>query len=65
MLRVSVGIRIYVVRHTPDYSPVIGQAVPVFSGAEHLPASTLPGVECLATPNFLVEIEATAVIPAA
>ncbi|WP_414901617.1 RidA family protein [Sphingomonas flavalba] len=59
-----VGIRIYVVDHKPDYLSIIGEAVTGFFGADHLPASTLIGVARLAIPDFLVEIEATAVIPA-
>lgn len=57
-----VSLRIYVVNHQPEYLPIIGQALIAFFGADHLPANTLLGVACLALPEFLVEIEATAVI---
>lgn len=59
-----VGLRIYIVDHKPDYLPIVGQEVAAFFGADQLPASTLIGVACLAVPEFLVEIEATAVISA-
>lgn len=65
MPRDVVGIRIYIVDHKPDYLPIVGKEVAAFFGVEHLPASTLLGVASLAVPEFLVEIEATAVIPAA
>ena len=59
-----VHLRFYVVNYSPDCLPVIGQAMTEFCGADHLPASTLLGVACLALPEFLVEVEATAVIAA-
>lgn len=60
-----VSIRLYVVDHKMDYLPIIGQAVTEFFGADHLPASTLLGVERLAVPDFMIEIEVTAVLPPA
>jgi enamine deaminase RidA (YjgF/YER057c/UK114 family) len=54
-------VRIYIVNHKQEYLPVIGQAMAEFFGAD-LPASTLIGVQSLAVPEFLIEIEATAVI---
>jgi enamine deaminase RidA (YjgF/YER057c/UK114 family) len=56
-------IHLYVVDHKPDYLAIIGKAVTEFFGPDHLPASTLIGVHRLALPEFLIEIEATAVIP--
>jgi enamine deaminase RidA (YjgF/YER057c/UK114 family) len=54
-------ITIYVVRHRPEYLPVIEQArVAVFG--EHKPADTLVGVERLSRPEYLIEVDAIAVI---
>jgi enamine deaminase RidA (YjgF/YER057c/UK114 family) len=57
-----VRVRIYIVEHKPEYLPLIGEVLTEFFGAENLPASTLIGVQTLAEPDFLIEIEATAVI---
>lgn len=59
-----VHLRLYVVNYTPDYLPTIGQVLADFFGSDHLPANTLLGVACLALPEFMIEIEATAVIAA-
>ena len=54
-------ITIYVVDHRPEYLPVIEAArVAVFGG--HKPTDTLLGVEALAEPGYLIEIDAIAVI---
>jgi enamine deaminase RidA (YjgF/YER057c/UK114 family) len=54
-------ITIYVVHHRPEYLPVISEArVAVFG--DHLPADTLIGVEALAEPGYLIEVEAVAVV---
>lgn len=54
-------ITIYVVGYKPDLRPLLGEArSAVFGGT--LPASTLVGVQALAEPGYLVEIEAIAVI---
>lgn len=57
-----VSIRIYIVDYTPEYLALIGPVVTDFFGADHLPASTLIGVQALALPDFMCEIEATAVV---
>lgn len=57
-----VRVTTYVVDYGPDQIETITTALAAFFGAEHLPASTLLGVERLALPEFLVEIEVTAVI---
>ena len=58
-----VRIRTYVVNHTPDKLGPVGEAMMEFWG-ETLPApNTWIGVPALALPEFLVEIEGTAVFP--
>ena len=57
-----VKITTYVVNYKPEHRTVIGQArVPFFAGGTP-PASTLVGVTALALPEWLVEIEAIAVV---
>lgn len=58
-----VRLRTYIVNHTPDKLEPLGAALAAFyDGA--LPApNTLIGVQTLALPEFLIEIEATAVVP--
>lgn len=57
------SLRIYVVDHRPEKLPAIGAALLDFFGPDRLPANTLIGVAALAVPEFLVEIEALAVVP--
>jgi enamine deaminase RidA (YjgF/YER057c/UK114 family) len=53
-------ITIYVTGHRPELIPLISQArISVFG--EHRPADALLGVETLAEPGYLIEIEAIAV----
>ncbi|MBB5686861.1 RidA family protein [Sphingobium boeckii] len=58
-----VRLRTYVVDHTPDkLGPVLGE-IGAFYG-EAMPApNTFIGVAALALPDFLIEIEAIAVVP--
>jgi enamine deaminase RidA (YjgF/YER057c/UK114 family) len=57
-----VKITTYVVNYKPEHRAVIGKArAPFFSNGTP-PASTLVGVAALALPEWLVEIEAVAVI---
>ena len=57
-----VRLRTYVVNHSPDkLGPVSGEIVAFYGGAEPA-ANTFLGVQSLALPDFLVEIEATAVL---
>jgi enamine deaminase RidA (YjgF/YER057c/UK114 family) len=57
-----VKITTYVVNYKPEHRAVIGAArAPFFSNGKP-PASTLVGVSALALPEWLVEIEAIAVV---
>ena len=57
-----VKITTYVVDYAPEQRDVIGKArAPFFAGGEP-PASTLLGVSALALPEWLIEIEAVAVV---
>lgn len=51
-----------VVDYQPEHRAIIAEARGQFLPAENPPASTLVGVSALAAPEFLIEIEATAVI---
>jgi enamine deaminase RidA (YjgF/YER057c/UK114 family) len=54
-------ITIYVVNHRPEYLPEISEArIAVFG--EHRPTDTLVGVEALAEPGYLIEVDAIAVV---
>jgi enamine deaminase RidA (YjgF/YER057c/UK114 family) len=54
-------ITIYVVDYSPDRLPAIGEARIGLFG-DTLPASTLVGVRALARPEYLIEVEAVAVL---
>lgn len=56
-----VRLRTYVVDYTPDKLGVIGAAIGNFYGDTIPAANTLLGVSSLAMPEFLIEVEATAV----
>jgi len=54
-------ITIYVVHHRPEYLLEISEArIAVFG--DHKPADTIVGVETLAEPGYLIEVEAIAVV---
>jgi enamine deaminase RidA (YjgF/YER057c/UK114 family) len=57
-----VALRIYVVDYRPQYVPIIADALRAFFPAGQAPASTWLGVQALALEEFIVEIEATAVL---
>ena len=58
-----VRLRTYVVNHSPDkLEPVAGEMM-AFYGETMPAANTWIGVQALALPDFLVEIEATAIVP--
>jgi enamine deaminase RidA (YjgF/YER057c/UK114 family) len=55
--------RLYVVNLRPEHVPIIREVLSRYVSAEHPPASTLVGVSALVGPDWLIEIEAMAVIP--
>lgn len=57
-----VRLRTYVVDHNPDKIPHIGAAWAEFFGDAAPAPNTLVGVQSLALPGFMIEIEATAQI---
>ncbi|MEK6320048.1 MAG: RidA family protein [Acidobacteriota bacterium] len=57
-----VSVRIYVVNYKPEDAGPVGEVFSEFFPGEHPPASTLIGVSSLAVGDFLIEIEAIAVI---
>ena len=59
-----VMVRLFVVNYRPDDAAVIGPLLDKFFAGNPAPASTWLGVQALASPNFLIEIEATAVVAA-
>jgi enamine deaminase RidA (YjgF/YER057c/UK114 family) len=54
-------ITIFVVGHRPEYLPVI-EAARVTIFGNHKPTDTLVGIETLAEPGYLIEVDAIAVI---
>lgn len=56
-----VRLRTYVVDYSPDKLAVLGPAIAEFYGETTPAANTLLGVAALAMPEFLIEVEATAV----
>ncbi|HEX2138301.1 MAG TPA: RidA family protein [Woeseiaceae bacterium] len=56
-----VRLRTYVVDYSPDKLAVLGPALAAFYGDALPAANTLLGVAALAMPEFLIEVEATAV----
>ncbi len=57
-----VRVTIYVVNYKTEQLEIIGQMMNLFFDKDNLPASTLVGVQSLALPEFLVEIEVTAMV---
>jgi len=58
-------ITVYIVGYRPEMRSLVGEARSAVFGPATLPASTLVGVQALAEPGFLIEIEAIAVLDAA
>jgi len=61
-LKDVVALRIYIVNHRTESAGAVGSALREFFSPENPPASTWIGVSALAVPEFLIEIEATAVL---
>src|SRR2546423_5636336 len=57
-----VKITTFVVGYRPELRPIIGKARAAFFEGMEPPASTLVGVTALAAPEWLIEIEAVAVV---
>jgi enamine deaminase RidA (YjgF/YER057c/UK114 family) len=57
-----VALRLYLVNHKPEDAAAVGQALREFFPGEQAPASTWVGVAALAMEEFLIEIEAVAVL---
>lgn len=57
-----VRMRTYIVDYTPDYLEPFGLATAAFFGDHPPPAATLIGVASLAMPEFMIEIEVTAIV---
>ena len=60
-LKDIVALRIYIVNYQPENANAVGSALRE-SFSQNPPASTWIGVSSLAVPEFLIEIEATAVL---
>ena len=61
-LKDVVALRIYVVNYQAESGTAVGTVLREFFSKENPPASTWVGVSALAVPEFLIEIEATAVL---
>jgi enamine deaminase RidA (YjgF/YER057c/UK114 family) len=57
-----VKINWYIVGYKAEMLPVLRQVRGKYASATNPPASTLVGVEALANPDFLIEVEAIAVV---
>ncbi len=57
-----VRMRTYIVDYTPEYLEPLGIETAAFFGDHPPPAAMLLGVASLAMPEFMIEIEVTAVI---
>lgn len=57
-----VALRIYIVNYKPEQADAVGEALREFFPEQSRPASTWIGITTLAVTEFLIEIEATAVV---
>ena len=57
-----VALCIYIVHEWMDDASAVGEGLREFFPGEHPPATTWIGVQSLARPEFLIEIEGTAVL---
>jgi enamine deaminase RidA (YjgF/YER057c/UK114 family) len=55
------SLRLYVVDHNPDLTPVMIELLGAFFGPEATPPATLVGVARLGMPEMMIEIEAVAI----
>ena len=58
-----VKTNLYVVGLRPEHVPIIREVRSRYVSAEHPPVSTLVGISALVGPDWLIEIEAVAVVP--
>ena len=58
-----VKTNLYVVGLRPEHVPIIREVRSRYVSSEHPPVSTLVGVSALVGPDWLIEIEAVAVVP--
>ena len=61
-LKDVVALRIYIVNYQAESAEAVRSALREFFSRENPPASTWIGVSDLAVPDFMIEIEATAVL---
>ena len=61
-LRDIVALRIYIVNYQAESGTAVGTVLREFFSRENAPTSNWIGVSALAVPEFLIEIEATAVL---
>ena len=61
-LKDIVALRIYIVNYQAESGTAVGTVLREFFPPQNPPASTWIGVSALAVPEFLIEIEATAVL---
>ena len=61
-LKDIVFLRIYIVNYQPENAEAVSVALRGFFSSANPPASTWIGVSALAAPEFLIEIDATAVL---
>jgi enamine deaminase RidA (YjgF/YER057c/UK114 family) len=61
-LKDVVALRIYIVNYQAESGTAVGIALREFFSSGNPPASTWIGVSALVVPEFLIEIEATAVL---
>ena len=61
-LKDIVSLQIYIVNYQPENAKAVSIALREFFCSANPPASTWIGISALAVPEFLIEIEATAVL---
>ena len=57
-----VKLTTYIVNYSPEQRAILNEVRSRYVNGEHPPASTLIGVQALAQPEFLIEVEAIAVV---